>query len=126
MQRLFPAFAQGWPSVGLLLLRLMLAGGLFVDAIARLHNPAIAQILLALGGILTGTLLVIGLWTPIAGSLVCLFQLAVVLTTAGAIEPALQRAAVGLSLALLGPGAWSIDARLFGRRRIEIRSFHHN
>jgi putative oxidoreductase len=24
------------------------------------------------------------------------------------------------ALAMLGPGAWSVDARLFGRKRIEI------
>jgi hypothetical protein len=27
---------------------------------------------------------------------------------------------IGLSLAMLGPGAWSIDARLFGRKRIDV------
>jgi len=31
-------------------------------------------------------------------------------------------ATIGASLALLGPGAWSIDARLYGRRRIDIDS----
>lgn len=126
MQRLFPAFARGWPGVGLLVLRLMLAGGLCVDAIARLNDSATAQILLALGGIVSGMLLLIGLWTPIVGSAVCLIQLAVVATLAGAIEPALQRAAVGLCLVLLGPGTWSIDARLFGPRRVKLKSFHHN
>jgi hypothetical protein len=28
--------------------------------------------------------------------------------------------ALGAALAMLGPGAWSVDARLFGRKRIEI------
>ncbi|HEX8765158.1 MAG TPA: hypothetical protein VF740_08355 [Candidatus Acidoferrum sp.] len=31
-------------------------------------------------------------------------------------------AVLGASLAMLGPGAWSVDARLFGRKRIDIRS----
>jgi len=30
-------------------------------------------------------------------------------------------AALGAALAMVGPGAWSIDARLFGRKRIDIR-----
>jgi hypothetical protein len=29
-------------------------------------------------------------------------------------------AASGAALALIGPGAWSIDARLFGRKHFEI------
>jgi putative oxidoreductase len=27
---------------------------------------------------------------------------------------------MGAALAMLGPGAWSVDARLFGRKRIHI------
>ena len=30
-------------------------------------------------------------------------------------------AAIGAALGLLGPGAWSVDARLFGWRRIDVR-----
>jgi putative oxidoreductase len=29
-------------------------------------------------------------------------------------------AALGAALAMVGPGAWSVDARLFGRKRIDI------
>ena len=29
-------------------------------------------------------------------------------------------AALGVALAMIGPGAWSVDARLFGRKRIRI------
>ena len=73
------------------------------------------------GEILTGALIVIGLWTPIAGVMVCLLQLGLILTADRTIGPQVLQAAVGLCLALLGPGAWSIDARLFGRRRVEIK-----
>jgi hypothetical protein len=35
-------------------------------------------------------------------------------------------AALAAALALLGPGAWSIDARLFGWRRVEVRNGNGN
>jgi uncharacterized membrane protein YphA (DoxX/SURF4 family) len=34
--------------------------------------------------------------------------------------PPLMLAALGAILAMVGPGAWSIDARLFGRKHIDI------
>jgi len=105
-----------------LLLRLTLTAGLFADAIARLHEPTGWQMLPAAGEILMGALLAVGVWTPIAGVVVCLLQLDLLLMTAGTIELPLHRGAVGICLALLGPGAWSIDARLFGRRRVEIKN----
>jgi len=64
-----------------------------------------------------GLLLSIGLWTPIAGG-----ALAVVAVWSAFTAPDLWSqillAAVGAALAMLGPGAWSIDARLFGRKRL--------
>jgi hypothetical protein len=44
----------------------------------------------------------------------------------GAVGPHALLAAIGLCLALLGPGAWSIDARLFGRRRVEIKQLRED
>jgi hypothetical protein len=29
-------------------------------------------------------------------------------------------ALIGMSLVMLGPGSWSIDARLYGRKRIDL------
>ena len=121
MQRFFSTFPNEWPGAGLLLLRLTLAGALFADAAAALSATGPAQILAAGGAILTGALIAIGLWTPIAGVLVCVLQLGVMLTADGTIGPHVVQAAIGLCLSLLGPGAWSIDARLFGRRRVEIK-----
>jgi hypothetical protein len=30
---------------------------------------------------------------------------------------------LGLGLAMIGPGAWSVDARLFGRKQIDPSNF---
>jgi uncharacterized membrane protein YphA (DoxX/SURF4 family) len=60
----------------------------------------------------------IGLWTPLAAVAGTAIQIIVIIFGHRFDLPLLVYAAVGLSLALLGPGAWSFDARLFGRKRI--------
>ena len=63
-------------------------------------------------------LLWIGLWTPVAAVAAAALQIGIValgqeLSAATAVNGALE-----LALAMLGPGSWSLDARLFGRKRI--------
>ena len=73
-------------------------------------------------GAVGGTLLLIGLWTPLAGAAVALTQLALLFSQpfSTQIYPLVHFfvPVLGVALALLGPGAWSIDARLFGRKRL--------
>jgi putative oxidoreductase len=121
MQRFFSTFPNAGPGAGLLLLRLTLGSSLCADAIAGLRGSALSHAIPAAAEILTGALIIAGLWTPIAAVIVCLLQIGIVLRADRTIELQLLRAAASLSLALLGPGAWSIDARLFGRRRVEIK-----
>lgn len=121
MRQLYSAFPDGWPAAGLVLLRLILGGSLIANATSSLHAAELSQLFPAAIDILTGVLVIVGLWTPIVGIIACLSQLALVLTIDGIGELPLLRASVGLSLALLGPGGWSVDARLFGRRRVEIK-----
>jgi putative oxidoreductase len=68
-----------------------------------------------------GILLLLGLWTPVAGTLVATAEIWAIV--AGTTEPRLSAilATLGASLAMIGPGAWSVDARLFGRKRIDTR-----
>jgi len=121
MQRFFSAFPSEWPGAGLMVLRLALTVALVADAIAGLPGPAWSHGIPAVAEILTAALMVIGLWTPLTAVIACLLQLALLMTADRPIEPLLLRAAMCLSLAMIGPGAWSIDARLFGRKRVEIK-----
>jgi uncharacterized membrane protein YphA (DoxX/SURF4 family) len=68
-----------------------------------------------------GALLVAGLWTPLAGSLVLIFALWSTLAQHGNLCPCIFLATIGAALALLGPGGWSMDAWLFGWKRIDTQ-----
>jgi len=121
VQRLFSTFANGLPGLGLLLQRLIAGGVLMRYAIVHLKAPAeSAAILTQLTDLSAGLLLVLGLWTPIAGVMVALLQLWAFVS--GASDPWIPvlLATLGATLALIGPGAWSIDARIFGRKQIAI------
>jgi len=71
--------------------------------------------------IVAGFFLIAGLWTPIAGSLVAALGIWFAYTQVEDPLASILLATMGAALALVGPGAWSIDARLFGWKRIDIR-----
>ena len=71
-------------------------------------------------GACSGILLLIGLWTPIVGSLITAIELWIAMTHFGDPGIPILLAGLGVTIAMIGPGAWSIDARLFGRRHINI------
>jgi uncharacterized membrane protein YphA (DoxX/SURF4 family) len=65
-------------------------------------------------------LLLAGLWTPAAGVLLAIVELGLAVFYPGDRWTHMLVGALGITLAMLGPGAWSVDARLFGRKRIRI------
>lgn len=118
MRRLFFTFASGPPGIGLLLLRLLAGGTIVGHNISVLQDgvAAYAAVFISVS-IALGILIIIGLWTPIAGALIA----ASALYDAFTHHPdriAISVGVLGVALALLGPGAWSVDARLFGWKRL--------
>jgi uncharacterized membrane protein YphA (DoxX/SURF4 family) len=115
-------FPNGWPGRGLLLLRLV-AGVLLVQVgIAALAaRPRWEEVILQSIGAGAGLLLLIGFWTPMAGMLVVIVELGNLLVREDSLRHCIVLAALGAALAMLGPGVHSVDARLFGRKRIDIR-----
>jgi putative oxidoreductase len=123
LQRLFSTFPDGWPGFGLLLMRLGIGIALICFGATSLLIQTPAPMTVA-GNVIAaaaGVFLVAGLWTPIMGALAALDQIwiAVLLQSSGRDGKWIYvfLAVLSASVAMLGPGAWSIDARLFGRRR---------
>jgi uncharacterized membrane protein YphA (DoxX/SURF4 family) len=112
-------------------LRIAVGASIIVDCVFSIlagHNPLSSQSLLACVAILSGLLLLAGYLTPLAGILVALTSIGRMSSwfvfaggnlfdsrTAIVLE-----ITIAISLVFLGPGAFSLDARLYGRREIII------
>jgi hypothetical protein len=120
LRRLYSTFAGGWPGVGLIIMRLVVGFALVSSAgSALLSSPAIPMTILSVLLAAAAVLLMIGLFTPIAGTLVALIESCKLVIVPADRLVHLLVATFGAALAMLGPGLWSIDAHLFGWKRIE-------
>ena len=120
MQRLFSTFPNSWPGRGLLLQRVVTATILFWSGFWHLREPSHFTVIIPyVIGAGAGVLLLVGFWTPISGTLIAVIEVWIAVSSGGVAIP-IMLATSGASLAMIGPGAWSIDARLFGRKHIEI------
>ena len=101
-------------------MRLVIGSALVVRAASRLWtDPPLNVTVLAVLALAAGILLIAGLWTPIVGSSVALIEAWKIIMLPGDKWVWLLLGTAGAALAMLGPGLWSIDARLFGWKRIE-------
>ena len=129
MQRLFGSFPDRYPGAGLLCLRLAVGGalvaqgGTYLGGFLEAGFGAWATLAIAL---VSGLCLIGGLLTPAAGVMAIVGTF---LVATGPIhesqlffrwQGSLLLGAAIVSIMLIGPGAYSIDARLFGRREIVI------
>jgi uncharacterized membrane protein YphA (DoxX/SURF4 family) len=131
LQRTFSAFPTGYPGLALLLLRLVVGGTASSQAwlhIAANHGAVDSSVVLASLAFVTGLALIIGFVTPIAsvllsaGGLLLMVDSTVpghlVLFASGMAR--LEFIVMSAALISLGPGALSLDARLYGRREIDV------
>lgn len=121
MQRLFSVFPNGWPGRGLFLQRVVTAAFLFYFGFECLNDDVgLALIVPSVIGACAGIFLLLGLWTPFCGTVVATAELWIAAFCSDDRGLAILLAALGATLATIGPGAWSLDARLFGRKHFEI------
>ena len=123
MQRLFSMFPSGRAGIALLCLRLSVIATLLLGTLSSISA---SQSLTWAIAILSLSLF-FGFATPISASICCVAEIYLLFATASAMALCVVMSAlVALALALLGPGAYSIDARLFGRKTVVFKNRRGN
>jgi Predicted membrane protein len=142
MNALFAPFVAGRGAVGLLVLRVVAGAALMLHGSGKIRNPfgwmgpdstipGFFQMLAAVSEFFGGLALIVGLLTPIASFGILCTMLVAAFThiqrgdpfvksspQGGSYELAAAYAAVALVVMLVGPGSLSLDALIFGRRRV--------
>jgi hypothetical protein len=115
--RLFSVFPAGAPGIALLILRVSLAAAMLDNCRDGITPPVLPLFCLAFA--VQSLLLCLGLLTPIVSIIACVFELATSFVTSHTDARFIALSSLNAAaIALLGPGAYSLDSRLFGRREI--------
>ena len=120
MQRLFSTFAEGWPGAGLLIQRVLIGSITLFYGITHLLDAAgLATKLPFLVASVAALFLFLGLWTPLAGTTISVVGIWIFFSVCSGHSTAIIVAAFGATVAMIGPGMWSIDAKLYGRKHLQ-------
>jgi uncharacterized membrane protein YphA (DoxX/SURF4 family) len=119
VQRLFSMFPDSYCGRALIMFRVSAAGTFVMLSIHRGIPPAFSLVILI--QLLLTVALILGFMTPIVSAVCCCWELSTLfgypeIDKLSTIFAAMSVAALGF----LGPGAFSLDARLYGRRVIRI------
>lgn len=115
-------FPNAWPGKGLLLLRVIVASILIRDGVVAcaLQGDAGSTPLRALAAIL-GLLFLAGLWTPLVAISITVLELTEIALGIGEVRVPLVLMGICLAVSMLGPGVWSVDSVLYGRKRLKLQ-----
>jgi hypothetical protein len=132
LQRTFSTFPAGWVGVALLVLRVSVGATAILEVhLAVIGGHSLLNLSAAFVAVLAGVALIIGLLTPVVSAVLATGGAAILLSLHAAVLRLLDSrmalfefVVMAAVLVILGPGATSIDARLFGRREVAIRDEH--
>jgi uncharacterized membrane protein YphA (DoxX/SURF4 family) len=111
----FSTFPGGAPGLGLLMLRMVVGASAVIHGWNSIRSAAWIT---GSAEMASGALLVVGLLTPMAGLVVAAGAAAIAFSDARWTNVSLVFLAT--AVVLLGPGAFSVDSNLFGRKKIVI------
>jgi uncharacterized membrane protein YphA (DoxX/SURF4 family) len=100
------------------LLRVVVAVPLIRAGLQTASSPA--PIVVEIVSAAAAALLLVGLWTPLTAGLVAVLQLGLAWSHPVVPWTFVHFGVLSAALAMLGPGGCSVDARLFGRKQIQI------
>jgi hypothetical protein len=121
MRPVFFTFANRLPSYGLLLLRAIIGIALVVLCLRLDRGVTLHTFTPHLIAAVAALLLLLGLWTPVAGVILAISEFLIAFSQGHDPWASVLLGSLGVAVALLGPGPWSLDARRSGWKRIEIR-----
>lgn len=135
LRKLFSTFPSDWPGIGLLLLRALVGCSLIAQGVAFVQSPnrGLGVCCAAALALTSGAFLLAGLMTPLVAVLVAIGGVGIALSLVplpgydlfDGYPAIINLIVLSIAIALLGPGAFSVDARMFGRREITIRPNSH-